>query len=163
LPLLPAPPDPETILGPDGRRHRIRYRIWRWPSGIVAEAEERLRDAEGYAAKVHGSHDKPVEALIVRVMAEIRSRIARLDLELAGHGSQLHGRLVWDGHSGGPYGVVDGRQLTWEEFGRALEPFEGWEFHLSFDDGLDGDDAPDEPSEDDGEVDPWPPLPGHVH
>jgi hypothetical protein len=28
--------------------------------------------------------------------------------------------------------VVDGRRLGWEEFGRALEPFEGWEFRLSF-------------------------------
>jgi hypothetical protein len=27
--------------------------------------------------------------------------------------------------------VVDGRGLSWEEFGDALEPFEGWTFHLS--------------------------------
>ena len=26
--------------------------------------------------------------------------------------------------------VVDGRRLSWEEFGRALEPFEGWDFTL---------------------------------
>jgi hypothetical protein len=44
----------------------------------------------------------------------------------------LRGRLVWN-EDVEPYDVVvDGRRLTWDEFGRALEPFEGWEFRLSF-------------------------------
>ncbi len=34
-----------------------------------------------------------------------------------------------------PYDVVvDGRRLSWEEFGRVLEPFEGWPFTLRFED-----------------------------
>ena len=28
-PRLPEPPPPETIAGPDGRLHRIVYRLWR--------------------------------------------------------------------------------------------------------------------------------------
>lgn len=35
--------------------------------------------------------------------------------------------------AGGPYNaVVDGRPLTWAEFGLELEPIGGWEFRLSF-------------------------------
>jgi hypothetical protein len=43
------------------------------------------------------------------------------------------------GHLRGPYSVVvDGRTLTWEEFGEALEPFEGWRFRLVIEDpGID--------------------------
>jgi hypothetical protein len=45
--------------------------------------------------------------------------------------------LVWgDAHTaGGPYEViVDGRTLTWDELGRALEAFEGWRFRLVIED-----------------------------
>ena len=43
----------------------------------------------------------------------------------------VEGRLVWreDGH--GYDVVVDGRRLSWQEFGAVLEPFEGWTFRLS--------------------------------
>ena len=36
-PRLPEPPAPETIVGPDGRPHRIVYRLWRSPGGIAVE------------------------------------------------------------------------------------------------------------------------------
>jgi len=44
---------------------------------------------------------------------------------------EVDGRLVWrDGRPGYDV-VVDGRRLTWKEFGDVLELFEGWTFHLS--------------------------------
>ena len=49
-------------------------------------------------------------------------------------GDALAGRLVWN-EDDGPYDViVDGRRLSWEQFGRALEPFEGWRFRLIIED-----------------------------
>ncbi len=88
--------------------------------------------------------------LVDQVKTTIRQRIGRLDLEFSptsDHwiiaGDDLTGRLVWR-EDGKPYGVVvDGRSLSWEEFGRALEPFEGWEFRLAFDDGPDDDEDPE--------------------
>jgi hypothetical protein len=146
-PRLTEPPAPETITGPHGREHRIAYRLWRSPGGIAAEAAEDDRSSHGYFVQVVGAHDADVSTLVVRVEAAIRRRIGRLDLELspsgdhriiAGHG--LTGRLVWRDDEE-PYGVVaNGRQLSWEEFGRVLEPFEGWEFRLTFGDGLGDDD-----------------------
>ena len=176
-PRLPDPPAPETISGPDGRRHKIAYRLWRSPTGLVIEAEERRpQEAEGYAARVMGAHDADVEALVTRLRAKIRERIERQDLEPSSHGPhmivrdmELRGRLVWNGRHG-PYDVViDGRQLTWEELGQALEPFEGWEFSLRFDDGLDYEEpASSEADElgselEHGEDRPWPPVPDLVH
>jgi len=117
-PRLPEPPEPETIAGPDGRLHRIVYRLWRSPGGVAVEAEEEGEPFDGFYAEVVGPHQ---------------------DLELGPGGphwiiagDDLRGRLVWN-EDGEPYDVVvDGRRLGWEEFGRALEPFEGWEFRLSF-------------------------------
>ena len=138
-PRLPEPPPPESIAGPDGRVHRIEYRIWRSPGGVAVEAEEEGEPFEGYYIEVVGAHDADPAPLVERARAAIRRRIGRQDLELASGGahwiisdSDLRGRLVWS-EQAGPYDVVvDGRRLTWEELGRALEPFEGWEFRLSF-------------------------------
>ncbi len=154
-PRLPEPPVPETLTGPDGRRHRIAYRLWRSPGGIAVEAAEGDRSSDGYFAQVVGAHDADVSMLVERAKAAIRRRIGRLDLELSSRGDHwiiagddLTGRLVWR-DDGQPYGVVvDGRHLSWDEFGRALEPFEGWEFRLSFGEGLSDDQDPERAAED---------------
>src|SRR5947209_3508154 len=43
---------------------------------------------------------------------------------------EVEARLVWRDDRPGYDVVVDGRRLSWEEFGAVLEPFEGWTFHL---------------------------------
>src|SRR5882757_6456611 len=49
-------------------------------------------------------------------------------------GEDVSGRLEWD-PDGGPYRVViDGRSLSWEEFGLTLGSFEGWRFRLVIED-----------------------------
>lgn len=148
-PRLPEPPPPETIVGPDGRQHLIVYRVWRSPGGIAVEASEGDRSFEGYDAELVGDHEADVATLVEQVRAAIRERIARQDLELSPSGymimagNELLGRFVWR-DDGGPFGVVvDGREMSWEEFGRAMEPFEGWEFRISID-GLDGDGLADD-------------------
>jgi hypothetical protein len=138
-PRLPEAPEPETIAGPDGRLHRIVYRLWRSPGGVAVEAEEDGEPFDGFYVEVVGPHDADPAPLVERTRAAIRRRIGHQDLTLRPGGAywimagpDLRGRLVWN-EDGGPYDVVvDGRRLGWEEFGRALEPFEGWEFRLSF-------------------------------
>lgn len=44
---------------------------------------------------------------------------------------EVEGRLIWRDDRPGDDVVVDGRRLTWEEFGDRLESFEGWTFRLS--------------------------------
>lgn len=141
LPVLADPPAEETLTGPDGRRHRFAYRLWRAPTGIVAEAEELgCAGGDGYQATVMGSHHADADALLARLRVRLGEQVARLDLEdgpgrrpiMAG--DELAGRLVWNEDDGPHDVVVDGRRLSWEEFGRALEPFEGWRFRVIFED-----------------------------
>ena len=167
-PRLPDPPPPEEITAPDGRAHHIVYRLWRSPAGIAAEAFEGERSFNGYDAQVVGAHDADVATLLEQVKAAIRQRIERQDLKLSPSGNmvmsgnELLGRLVWR-DDGMPYGVVvDGREMSWEELGRAMEPFEGWEFRISID-GL-GDDDETGPGTEDASPFPFLAVPDeHTH
>jgi len=44
----------------------------------------------------------------------------------------VRGRIEWDESQEGrvPLVTVDGREITWDEFGRMLMNFEGWQFKL---------------------------------
>ena len=73
-PRLPAPPPPRTVTGPDGREHRLQFRLWRTPGGISAEAIEQVADPDsddGYVLKVFGDHD----ADPVLLLSELEQRV----------------------------------------------------------------------------------------
>jgi hypothetical protein len=142
MPKLPDVPEPVVITGPDGCRHVLRYRIWRAPTGIAVELrEDGVPAGEGFEFGVLGDHDADVAALAARVRAEAEAEIGRRYLEPGPGGAgwrlaggEVAGRLIW-GPDGGPYRVVvDGRPLSWAQFGEALESFEGWRFRLVIDD-----------------------------
>ncbi len=145
LPELGAPPPPFVLTGPDGTRHRMQPRPWRAPTGIVVELEEMgVPVREGFVFSILGPHDAEVGELVRQVRAHAEAEVARGYLEPNPHrrgwvlaGDEVAGRLVWgEGRDvGEPYDVVvDGRTLSWEELGRALEPFEGWRFRLVIED-----------------------------
>jgi hypothetical protein len=53
-------------------------------------------------------------------------------LQIADH-QVVRGRIEWDdAHDGRlPLLVIDGREIDWDEFGRLLMTFEGWQFKLT--------------------------------
>ncbi len=145
---LPSAPPPLLLHRPDGRSHRLRFRIWRAPTGIEVELEEmEVTTGEGFQFAVLGDHDADVEDLLARVTSLAEREVARQYLEPSPHrvgwmlfGDEVAGRLVWndEGHDGRPYdAVVDGGMLTWEELGHALESFEGWNFRLTIEESSD--------------------------
>jgi len=82
-----------------------------------------------------------VPMLVEQLRLQVREEIGTAYLEPNPHrpgwllrDCDVRGRLVWAGEDASYAVVVDGRTLSWEEFGRALEPFEGWRFRLVFDD-----------------------------
>ena len=144
-PRLPAPPPPRTVTGAHGREHRLHFRLWRTPGGISAEAIEQVpagEDDDGYALTVFGDHDADPALLLAeldqRVLAETSRCYLERDDEFGwqASGTQVAGR-VRCGEDDVPDVVVDGRRLSWVEFGRAVASFEGWWFRLGF-----GDDVP---------------------
>ena len=142
-PELPDAPQPIQVADGDGRIHLLEYRVWRAPTGIEVELEEG-GFAEGYHFAVLGAHDADVGELVALVTRRAEQEIARRYLEPNPHragwiitGDEAAGRLVCGEERGlgDPYDVVvDGHTLTWEELGRALEPYEGWRFRLVLED-----------------------------
>ena len=145
-PELPDPPGPETLRGPDGRKHHMRFRLWRSGSGIVAEAEEFTPSGklnlDGYHFKLVGSQTSDALKPAEQLRDIVRREVGRLYLKRKWAGGdwlidreEVRGRFVWADRDGHPYDViVDGRKLTWEELGRALEAYEGWQFRLMIED-----------------------------
>ena len=45
----------------------------------------------------------------------------------------MRGKIEWDdAHDGRvPLLIIDGREITWDELGRMLMSFEGWQFKLT--------------------------------
>ena len=95
---------------------------------------------DGHQFAVLGSHDADLDGLVEAVTRRATGDIARQQLEPHTHRAgwllredDVKGRLVWgpERDRGGPYDVVvDGRRLTWDQLGQALEPYEGWRFRL---------------------------------
>ena len=148
-PRLPVPPAPLNVTDPDGRPHTLRYRFWRAPTGIVVEAAEEpdAGGEEGYRFEVLGAHDADLAAVVTEVTTQATTEIGRRYLEThpwrdgwLAAGTEIAGRLVHNGReeAGWPYDVVvDGRTLTWDQLGAALEPYEGFRFRLVISDRLD--------------------------
>lgn len=55
-----------------------------------------------------------------------------LGLQIAEPQTRVRGLIECDEACEGrvPLLVIDGREITWEEFGRLLMTFEGWQFNL---------------------------------
>lgn len=150
-PELPGAPPSITLTDAEGRRHKLRFRVWRVPTGIEVELEELgVVPGEGYRRAVLGDHDADVEELVAVLVPKAELDMAQRFLEpnphragyvLAGDKDVVEGRLVWSneaGEVGRPYDVVvDGKKLTWEDLGRALEGYEGWRFRIELADRID--------------------------
>ena len=138
-PRLEGPPPPDTFRGPDGIEHRMVYSVLRTPGGIEVLAEEDgWAVDEGYRLALLGTHDADVPSMFDQLRGRLRDAISQQYLDRSAHregwimgGMDVEGRLVWRDGGPGYDVVVDGRRLTWEEFGSALEPFEGSTFRLS--------------------------------
>jgi hypothetical protein len=110
---------------------------------VVRLCEELVPPDEGYEFGGLGDHDADVMLLAAAVRARAEEEIGRCYLEPAFSGvgwrvadEEVAGRLDWDPDGGLHRVVIDGRSLSWEEFGWALSSFEGFEFRLVLEDRL---------------------------
>jgi hypothetical protein len=143
-PTLPTPPPAEVIIGPDRKRHFVRYRLLRMPGGVVGLAEELGGPVHaGYRLELLYDHFADPTPLVERLRVETRTAIAHPYLKLDARdgltiaGDVVAGRLEESDEEDefglpdeGPRVIVDGQSMSWAELGELLGSYVGWSFEL---------------------------------
>jgi hypothetical protein len=143
-PTLPTPPPAEVIIGPEKKRHFVRYRLLRMPGGVVGLAEELGGPVHaGYRLELMCDHVADPAPLVDRLPIEARAAIAHPYLKLdARHGLTIADHVVagrleegdQEDEFGlveeGPRVIVDGQSMSWVELGELLGSYVGWSFEL---------------------------------
>ncbi len=121
-----------------GEKHQFHFQMRLLGNMTALEAFE-LEDGDpgGYQFQIVGDPQEDALALLGRMVGKIRRALSTMHIEEGRLGPQIigqtvRGRIEWDDSVEGdlPLAVVDGRKYSWEDLGRMLMTFEGWQFTL---------------------------------
>lgn len=138
--------EPIGITDCTGVTHQFHFQT-RLLGNIVALDAFELREGNptGYEFQMVGDPEEDLFALLGRLIEKIRRTLSIKHItEDERHGLQIadqtvRGRIESDCSETErmPIVVVDGQEISWEEFGRMLLSFEGWQFKLEISDPSD--------------------------
>jgi hypothetical protein len=129
-----------------GNVHEFHFRSLLLGDKISLEAFDAIGEKQpsGYRFQILGDPHTDQFVLLGKLIEKMRRLLAvahvrQGDLGLQIDNETIRGRIEWDGdeHSRMPCVVVDGRRVEWEELGRMLMTFEGWQFKLEVSDPSD--------------------------
>lgn len=131
--------DPVEMRDAAGERHEFHFRV-RLLGDRVALHTFELKDGEphGYEFQALGDPEEDLFALLGPLIERMRRALALRHLKFEKQSGWtisdllVRGRITWDDEEDGrvPRLVIDGREVSWEQFGRMLMSFEGWQFKL---------------------------------
>jgi len=129
---------PITLKDCEGKKHEFHFLTHMVPTGLAIEAREIFDDNRmGYEFSVLGSFGCNQADLILDLYEIIKKGLSKKYLKH--HTGQrqfkdmtIVARITSDLNSEErmPMLVIDGKEVTWAEFGRMLSTFEGWQFKL---------------------------------
>jgi hypothetical protein len=131
--------EPISLSDCDGLQHEFHFRIRLLGTFLSLTAFE-LRDQEpgGYRFEILGEPECDVLALLGQLVEKIRCGLDVKQLTVGANGPQMAansvvGRIEWDESENGelPLVVIDGKAMSWADFGRMLTPFEGFQFQMN--------------------------------
>lgn len=133
--------EPVRLTDSAGKPHEFHFRTFLFGTGVALDAFE-LRDGNpaGYQFQVIAEPEEDLLALLGRLIEKMRRALVVKHIDDSEHGLQItqakvvRGLIDWDSEQGGstPLLVIDGREISWEEFGRIIAGFEGFQFKLEF-------------------------------
>ena len=123
-----------------GEVHEFHFRTHLFGPGVALDAfEVREGSPAGYHFQIIGDPADDLLVLLGRLIAKIRRTLSVKHLMDGESGWQIGDNRVvqgivesdrdYDGRA--PLLIIDGREVDWDEFGRMLMSFEGWQFKLS--------------------------------
>ena len=135
--------DPVEMLDAAGQRHEFHFRVRLLGDRVILESFElRAGEPGGYQFQALGGAEADLFGLLGQLIKRMRRALLVRHLQeeepfgLIIANSLVRGRINCDPreHSRVPMLVIDGREVTWEQFGRMLMTFEGWQFKLEIHD-----------------------------
>lgn len=131
--------EPVQLADCTGENHEFHFRTHLFGTGVALDAFE-LRDGhpDGYQFQIIGDPQGDLLVLLGRLIEKMRRGLSvkhvsngKYGLQIADH-RVVRGTIEWDDSQDGsvPLLNVDGREITWHEFGRMLMSFEGWQFKV---------------------------------
>jgi len=131
--------EPVRLADCTGEIHEFQFRTHLFGTGVALDAFE-VRDGHpaGYQFQIIGAPQEDQLVLLGRLIEKTRRGLSikhlrndEFALQIADH-RVVRGKIEWDDAQDGsvPLLNVDGREITWQEFGRMLMSFEGWQFKL---------------------------------
>lgn len=125
-----------------GKAHVFHFRTRLLGSMVSLEAFELKRGAPGgYQFQMIGDPEDDLLSLLGRLVERMRRSLAVKHIEQSERGIQIvdktvRARIGWDDATDGhvPLLIIDGREVSWDEFGQMLMTFEGWQFRLEIGD-----------------------------
>lgn len=147
------PLDPISLVDAQGIGREFHFRTRLLGHMVVIDAFE-LHEAEpsGYQFREVGTPEEDRFGQLARLVQKMRSALATQYVEEGTYGPQIkdmevRGRIESDTSDEGnlfgrraPVLVIDGREVSWGEFGQMLTTFEGFQFKLQIRDASDGTD-----------------------
>jgi hypothetical protein len=131
--------DPVELTDCAGERHAFHFRMRLLGSMVALEAFELISgEPGGYRFQILGKPDDEPLPLLGPLLERMRRSLSVKHLASSERGTQIAdrtvlGRIKWDGSEEGrvPLLVIDGHEVSWDELGRMLMSFEGWQFRLA--------------------------------
>lgn len=127
------------LTGGDGREHHFHFTTRLLGDRLAIEAFEIQYGAPGgYKFQILGSPDEERFELLSRLLGKMRRALAQTHLVEHEHfglhiaDQRVRGRIAADllCDQRCPMLIIDGKEVTWEDFGRMLMSFEGWQFRM---------------------------------
>jgi hypothetical protein len=122
-----------------GEVHEFHFRTNLFGPGVAIDAFE-LRDGHpaGYQFQIIGDPEDDVLVLLGRLIQKVRRALATKHLTDGQFGLQIaddrvvRGKIEADIDQDDrvPLLIIDGKEITWDEFGRMLMSFEGFQFKV---------------------------------
>jgi len=133
--------EPVRMVDGRGTEHEFRFQTRLFGTGVAIDAFE-LRDGSpvGYRFQAIGEPDHDALELLGKLIGKMRRALALTHLDDTDHGPQVNDHLILRGtvdsdpdeDHRAPMVVIDGREISWDELGRMVATFEGWQFKLEF-------------------------------
>lgn len=132
--------EPVVLVDSSGEVREFHFRTHLFVTGVALNAFE-LCDGHpsGYHFQIIGDPEEDLLVLLGRLIEKMRRALSTKHLKNGEHGLQISddrvvcGRIEWDDapNGGVPLLIIDGREIGWDELGRMLMTFEGWQFKLT--------------------------------